>query len=76
MANNKLTDLNDRLFDLFDRMQAGELEGEKLAGEISRAKVSIEIAQQIIANGSLIANACRLADTMTHAAKLPPLLTD
>jgi hypothetical protein len=76
MENNKLTDLSDRLFNLFDQMQDKKLAGEKLVDEISRAKMSVEVAQQIIAAGALVANACRLAETMSHSVKLPPMLTE
>jgi hypothetical protein len=73
---NKLTDLNDVLFDQLNRLQKEEMAGEKLNEEVVRAKTSVEVAQQIIANGALILNACRTSESMSHTLKLPVMLTE
>jgi hypothetical protein len=76
MAENKHTELTNRLFDLFDHIWDENLDGEKLAAEIARSKACVEISQQIIANGVLIANACRMAETASRVIKLPSMLTE
>jgi hypothetical protein len=73
---NKLSDLNDILFSQLNRLEDEKLDGEKLNQEIFRSKAAVEVAQQIIANGALILNACRIADSASHSLKLPVMLTD
>jgi hypothetical protein len=73
---NKLSDLNEILFSQLSRLQDEKLIGEKLTEEIGRSKASVEVAQQVIANGALILSACRVSDSMSHSLKLPGLLTE
>jgi len=54
---NKLSDLNNHLFAQLERLGDEELAGDKLAEEINRAKAVTDVAQQIIANGSLVLKA-------------------
>ncbi len=59
---NTLGDLNNHLFAQIERLSDEELSGEKLLEEISRARAVTSVASQIIANGSLVLDARKLAD--------------
>lgn len=59
---NKLSDLNNHLFAQLERLGDEDLKGEELAEEINRAKAVSSVAVQIIANGSLVLEAQKLAD--------------
>ncbi len=59
---NTLGDLNNHLFMQLERLSDEELEGEKLQEEIMRTKAIASVASQIIANGSLVLDARKLAD--------------
>ena len=50
---NKLTDLNNHLFEQLERLNDEGLTDDELEKEIKRAKSIAEISQQIIDNGSL-----------------------
>jgi hypothetical protein len=77
---NKFFDLNNHLFAQLERLGDEELTGDKLVEEISRAKSVADVAQQIIANGSLVLK----AETFRHeygidiknedSKKIPPML--
>jgi hypothetical protein len=54
---NKLSDLNNHLFAQLERLGDEDLAGDKLTNEINRAKAVTDVAQQIIANGSLVLKA-------------------
>ncbi|MFF1538347.1 hypothetical protein [[Kitasatospora] papulosa] len=56
-------------------MSDEELTGEKLADEINRAKAVTSVASQIIANGSLVLEARKLADDRMNAdTTIPKML--
>lgn len=59
---NKLSDLNNHLFAQLERLGDEDLKGELLVEEINRAKAVSSVAVQIIANGSLVLEAQKLAD--------------
>ncbi len=59
---NTLGDLNNHLFMQLERLSDEELTGDKLQEEITRAKAITSVASQIIANGSLVLDARKLAD--------------
>jgi len=59
---NKLSDLNNHLFAQLERLGDEDLKGDGLAEEINRAKAVSSVAVQIIANGSLVLEAQKLAD--------------
>ncbi|GAA0390307.1 hypothetical protein [Paenibacillus motobuensis] len=72
---NTLGDLNNHLFAQLERLSDEDLNGEKLADEINRAKAVTNVASQIIANGSLVLEARRLADDRMNAdTKIPKML--
>jgi len=50
---NKMTDLNNHLFEALERLNDEDLKGDALQEEIERAKSIKDISQQIIANASL-----------------------
>ncbi|MEK4994487.1 hypothetical protein [Paenibacillus sp. FSL H7-0918] len=72
---NTLGDLNNHLFAQLERLSDEELTGEKLADEISRAKAVTSVASQVIANGSLVLDAIKLADDKMNAnTTIPKML--
>ena len=50
---NKLSDLNDRLFESIERLNDDSLSDEELEKEIKRSEAVQKIAKAIIDNGSL-----------------------
>lgn len=72
---NTLGDLNNHLFAQLERLSDEELTGEKLADEISRAKAVTSVASQLIANGSLVLDAIKMADDKMNAnTSIPKML--
>lgn len=74
MSNN-LGDLHDYLFAQLQRLSNEDLEGERLAEEISRSKAVTDIAATIIDNASLVLKA-KIAQGESIAANksLPKML--
>lgn len=74
MSNN-LGDLHDCLFAQLQRLSNDDLQGEKLAEEISRSKAVTDIAATIIDNASLVLKA-KIAQGESIAANksLPKML--
>ena len=58
---NKLTDLNNHLFEQLERLNDEDLKGEGLNEEINRSKAISDIATNIIKNGQLTLDAYELA---------------
>ena len=54
---NKLTDLNNHLFEQLERLNDEDLIGDKLAEEINRSKAITGVASQIIGNAKLALDA-------------------
>lgn len=72
---NTLGDLNNHLFAQLERLSDEEMNGEKLAEEINRAKAVTSVASQIIANGALVLEARQLADDRMNAdTTIPKML--
>jgi hypothetical protein len=58
---NKLTDLNDHLFEQLERLNSDELKGKELEEEIKRAKAMSQVATQIVNGHKTIVDAMRVA---------------
>lgn len=75
MPRNTLGDLNNHLFAQLERLTDDEIKGEELREELMRADAVSKIAQQIIANGSLVLKAQKVADDFMSAdSKIPRML--
>lgn len=73
---NTLGDLNNHLFAQLERLSDEELTGDKLAEEINRAKAVTSVASQIIANGSLVLEARKVADDRMSADTVVPKMLE
>lgn len=72
---NTLGDLNNHLFAQLERLSDEDLKGDELAQEMNRAKAVTNVASSIIANGSLVLEAQKLADDYMNADnKMPKML--
>lgn len=72
---NTLGDLNNHLFAQLERLSDEDLTGEELEKEIGRTKSITSVASQIIANGTLVLDAKKLADDRMNAdVKVPKML--
>lgn len=61
-TKNKLTDLNNLLFEQLERLNDESIKGEALQEEITRANSVTRIAQNIISNANTILRAAEFAD--------------
>jgi hypothetical protein len=71
---NKLSDLNNHLFEQIERLNDDDLKGESLTTEISRAQAMCAVAGQIISTGRLVLDAAKAADELPGIKKHPLLL--
>lgn len=71
---NKLSDLNNHLFAQLERLGDEELSGDKLVEEISRAKSVTDVAEQIIANGTLLLKAAIASEGVVGDKRIPKML--
>ncbi|MDT9719159.1 hypothetical protein QVE09_09620 [Paenibacillus sp. ClWae2A] len=71
---NTLGDLQNHLFAQLERLSDEDITGEKLNEEITRAKAVTSVASQIIANGSLVLEAAKLADDRMNANTIVPAM--
>lgn len=76
MAKNSLADLNNHLFAQLERLSDESLAGEKLAEEITRAAAVTDIAQEIIACGSLVLKAKIAADNSISGGIVVPKMLE
>jgi predicted homoserine dehydrogenase-like protein len=60
---NKLTDLNDHLFEQLERLNNDDLKGPELEEEIKRAKAMSQVATQIVNGAKTIVDAMRIANS-------------
>ena len=58
---NKLSDLNDHLFMVLERLNSEELGDEGLEKELKRAKGVVSVAQAVVANASVQLMAYKVA---------------
>ena len=59
---NKLTDLNNHLFEQLERLNDEDLTEENLSKEIGRAKAMTEIANSIVSNAKVILDASKFLE--------------
>jgi hypothetical protein len=71
---NKLSDLNNHLFEQIERLNDDELKGDALTTEIGRARAMCEVAGQIISSGRLVLDAIKAADELPGVSRHPLLL--
>ena len=73
-THNKLSDLNNHLFEELERLNDESLKGEALQEERERAKSMANIAQAIINNGELALKAQKHFDEYGKADHIPDIL--
>ena len=73
---NKLSDLNNHLFEQLERLNDDDLKGEDLTREISRAQAMCTVAGQIISGGKLLLDAAKTADEFPGIGKSSLLLLE
>jgi hypothetical protein len=71
---NKLSNLNDHLFEQIERLNDDDLKGDDLAREINRTQAMCNVAVQIISAGRLVLDAVKAADELPGIKKHPLLL--
>jgi hypothetical protein len=74
VARNKLSDLNDHLFEQLEWPGDRDIKGEALTEEIGRAAAVCGVAGKIIAGGRLVLEAAKAADDIPGIKKHPLLL--
>ena len=68
MLNNKLTDLNNHLFEALERLNDDELVYEKKHLELDRAKTISTVGKTIIDNAELMLEAKKHYDEWSYAS--------
>jgi hypothetical protein len=71
---NKLSDLNNHLFEALERLNDENLTGEELQTERERAKTMATIAQTIINNGELALKAAKHYEEYGNKQDMPEIL--
>lgn len=51
---NKLTDLNDHLFEQLERLNDDALTPEQIAKEVTRTEAMVKVSEQIISNANIV----------------------
>lgn len=57
---NKLSDLNDHLFQQLERLSKEDLTTEQIAKEVTRTEALVKVSEQIIGNATLTLRAAEL----------------
>jgi hypothetical protein len=71
---NKLSNLNDHLFEQIERLNDDDLKGDDLTREINRTKAMCNVAVQIISAGRLALDAAKTSYDLPEVRKIPLLL--
>lgn len=71
---NKLSDLNNYLFEQLERLNDEDIDNERLQFEIERTKAVTVISNQIISNAKLVLDAQKSIADLTETQKLPLML--
>lgn len=71
---NKLSDLNNHLFEELERLNDENLTGDELQTERERAKIMATIAQTIINNGELALKAVKHYEEYGREKSIPDIL--
>jgi hypothetical protein len=71
---NKLSDLNNHLFETIEFLGDRSIKGEDLKEEVFRAEEICKVSGQIIAAGRLVLDAVKAADELPGITKHPLLL--
>lgn len=74
MARNKLSDLNNHLFEQLERLNDDELQEEHLDQEVKRANAMAKIAQSIIGNAQIVLRAELVKREHGTGEELPRML--
>jgi len=75
MTRNKLSDLNNHLFEQLERLNDTDITEQELKVEITRSKAMSDVAKNIIENGKLSLEAIKFRDTRTDIEhEMPKLL--
>jgi len=59
---NKLTDLNNYLFEQLERLNDDELTGEELEIQLKKTKAVTEVSQNIINNAKQVLDSCKFME--------------
>lgn len=71
---NKLTDLNNYLFETLERLNDEDTKGEDLTSEITRAKAITDISKEIVSTHRLVLDAHVKQGDMVVNNPLPKML--
>jgi len=72
---NKLSDLNNYLFEQLERLNDDDLQGDELQQEIKRVEQIVDVSEKIITNADLQLKATKLAHDIGSAdLRVPQLL--
>lgn len=74
MTRNKLTDLNNHMFEQLERLNDDDLSSDELDREIKRAKAMSGIASNIISNATLALEAQQYLDEYSGRANVPEMI--
>ena len=75
MTRNRLSDLNNHLFEQLERLNDTDITEQELKVEITRSKAMSDVAKNIIENGKLALEASKFRDARTDIEhEMPRLL--
>lgn len=77
MPRNKLSDLNNHLFEQLERLNNEQLKGEELKTEIDRAKAMADVAAQIVQGAKVAVDSVKLvAKGFISNTQLPSIISE